>query len=159
MINNQHQPRIVVRVQLMTPECNRVSLKSSKDFESLSGAEVLDEGKVEFGRPIRWTIERLGDELFSCVSFVVSREEVRKAFGLDGERLFTPDEEEIELRLEARVPPVVSESIAQRIKLYGVPMPFYVLGLLRVIFEKLLGSDNPSEVVAREIRAMERWTE
>ena len=148
MINNQHQPRIVVRVQFMTPECDSVFLEICKDLEYLSGAEVLDEGNNEdmiLKRPIKWKIARLGNAFFSCISFVASRDEIRKVLGLDGERLLSPDEAEKELRLEARVPPVVSESMGHFLD--GLPMPFFVLGLLSGAFEE-----------ARENRVGERWS-
>lgn len=143
MINKQRESTIVVRVHVAAPECDSVSLEICKDLEYLSGAEVLDEGNEDtiLKRPMKWKITRLGNALFSCISLVASRDEIRKVLGLDGERLLSPDEAEKELRLEARVPPVVSQSLD------GLPIHFFMIGLLLVVFEK-----------ARETRFGERWS-
>lgn len=133
MINEQDQPSIVVRAEVILPD--RVSFVICKELECIRGKEVLDEGKDErdeiLMRPVKWSIEKLGDELFSCFSFLVSRAEIRKGFGLDGEGLFNPDETEKELKIEARVPPGVREE-----------MLFLLGAIAEVAFAKVIGYDT-----------------
>ena len=117
---------------------NQVSFGSCKELECLRRQEVLEEETDEGGeilkRPVKWTIEKLGDETFSCVSFLVSCEEIWKVFGLAGEKLFNPDETEKELKIEARVPSGVREEM------------FYPLGAMaEVAFAKKLGIDTTAK--------------
>ena len=132
MINKKHQTTLVVWARVILP--NRIILGSCKELECSRGQEVLDEGKDErdaiLMRPVKWTIEKLGDELFSCVSFLVSREEIRKVFGLPGEGLFNPDETEKELKIEAQIPPGVREE-----------MVYHFGAWAEVAFAKQLGID------------------
>ena len=130
MINKKHQTTLVVSAHVTLP--NQVSFGSCKELECLRRQEVLEEETDERGeilkRPVKWTIEKLGDELFSCVSFLVSREEIQKVFGLDDEGLFNPDETEKELKIEVPVPSGASES------------QVYTLGAMgEIAFAKKLG--------------------
>ena len=133
MMNKKHQNTLVVRADVIMPDT--IYFGNCKELERLSGKKVLAKGKDErdtiLTRPVKWTIEKLGDELFSCVTFLVSREEILKIFGLAGEGLFSPDETEKELKIEAPIPPGVNKEM------------FFTFGaLVEMAFAKQLGVDT-----------------